>query len=133
MATIGWQTWNSGPFSIERKQGNAPGTVVLRLSGPFTTRDVYTCLPPTALKNILEMESAPDGAPTEKHILDLSSCPYMDSSGVGMVAMHFVHCRRKGIKMVAVNPSARVREVLKITKMDSIIPMAATMEEAEAA
>jgi anti-anti-sigma regulatory factor len=35
--------------------------------------------------------------------------------------------------MIAVGASPRVREVLRITKMDSVIPMVATMEEAESA
>ena len=45
-ATFAWQTWNSGPFSIERAHGSAPGTVILRFHGPFTVRDAYTNLPP---------------------------------------------------------------------------------------
>lgn len=131
--TFAWQTWNSGPFSIERGEGKARGTVIFRMRGPFTTRDVYTCLPPTALREILESESAPGEARPAKHILDLTACPYMDSSGIGMVATHFVHCRNRGVKMICVGPSPRVLEVLKITNMHTIIPMAATIEEAEAA
>ena len=35
MGTFSWQTWNSGPFSIERKPGSKPGTVILCFHGPF--------------------------------------------------------------------------------------------------
>jgi anti-anti-sigma factor len=133
MATFAWQTWNSAPFNIERKRGKTPGTVILCLSGPFTVRDVYTALPPTELNKMLDLPAEPGEEPPVKNILDLTSCPFMDSSGVGMVAAHYVRCQRKGIKMIAVGASPRVREVLRITKMDSIIPMVATMEEAESA
>ena len=34
------QIWKSSPFTIERKQGKAPGTVIFRLCGPFTARDM---------------------------------------------------------------------------------------------
>ena len=68
-----------------------------------------------------------------KYILDLTDCPSVDSSGLGLVATQYVRCRRNGIKMIAVGASPRVREVMRITKMDSVIPMVATMEEAESA
>ena len=131
MATFGWQTWNSAPFKIERKRGKTPGTVIMRLSGPLTVRDVYTALSPMELNKVIDMRTEPGEEPPVKYILDLTDCPFVDSSGLGMVATQYVRCRRNGIKMIAVGASPRVREVLKITRMDSVIPMVATMEEAE--
>jgi hypothetical protein len=32
------QVWKSSKFTIERNQGKTPGTVIFRLSGPFTAR-----------------------------------------------------------------------------------------------
>jgi len=132
-AEAGWQTWNSSPFNIERKHGKGPGTVILRFSGPFTVRDAYTCLPPLALNRMLELEPAAGEEPMVKNILDLTACPYMDSSGLGIIATHYVRCQKRGIKMVAAGLSPKVKEVLRITKMDTVIPLAGTMEEAEAA
>ena len=129
MATFAWQTWNSAPFNIERKRGKTPGTVIMRLSGCLTVRDVYSALSPMELNKVIQ----PGEEPPVKYILDLTDCPSMDSSGLGMVATHYVRCRRNGIKMIAMGASPRVREVLRITKMDSVIPMVATMEEAESA
>ena len=131
MAAFAWQTWNSAPFKIERMRGNAPGTVIMRLSGPLTVRDVYSALSPMDLNKVIDMPAEPGEEPPVKYILDLTSCPYIDSSGLGMVATQYVRCRRNGIKMIAVGASPRVLEVLKITRMDSILPMAATLEEAE--
>ncbi len=131
MGTFSWQTWNSTPFNVERVQGKDPGTLIFRFCGPFTVRDAYSSLPPTALNKILELETSPDGAPTKLNILDLTDCPYMDSSGLGIIATHYVRCRKQGIKMIAAGMSSKVREVFKITKMDTVIPSAATVAEAE--
>ena len=131
MATLSWQTWNSGPFSIERKPGKVPGTVILCFRGPFTTRDAYSSLPTMTLKKILELEPAEGEDPPVKNILDLTGCPYMDSSGLGMIVSHMVHCQKKGVKMIAVGMTPKVREVFRITKVDSVVTIAASVEEAE--
>ena len=128
--TSAWQTWNSGPFSMERKPGK-PGSVIHCFRGPFTVRDAYSCLEPLALKKMLDLEAAPGAAPTAKSILDLSQCSSMDSSGLGVVATHLVRCQRIGVKLIAVGMSPRVTQVFHITKMDTVVPMAATVEEAE--
>jgi len=131
MGTFAWQTWNSAPFTIERKPGKAQGTVILRFTGPFTLRDAYSNLPPLTLKSMLDLETAPGEQPPVRNILDLTACPYMDSSGVGMIATHYVRCQKKGIKLIAAGLSPKVREVFRITKVDSLFPVIATIEEAD--
>jgi anti-anti-sigma factor len=131
MGTFAWQTWNSSPFNIERKKGKLPSTVILEFKGPFTVRDAYTSLPPMVLNKILELETAPGDEPPKLNILDLTACPYMDSSGLGIIATHYVRCQKHGLKMVAAGMSPKVREVFRITKMDTVIPIVATVEEAE--
>ena len=74
------QVWKSSKFTIERNQGKTPGTVVFRLSGPFTARDMHGALSPNELRNTFEAE---EGAPHALHILDLTEVPYMDSAGWG--------------------------------------------------
>ncbi|MFZ1941089.1 MAG: STAS domain-containing protein [Terracidiphilus sp.] len=131
MGTFSWQTWNSGPFSIERKPGTTASTVVLRFCGPFTVRDAYTSMPTLALNKALELD-AEGGATVTKHILDMTACPTIDSTGLGVLATHLVRCQKRGVKLVVAGPSSRVREVFKITNMDTVIPLLATVEEAEA-
>lgn len=131
MAATSWQTWNSGPFSMERKPGKMPGTVILRFTGPFTTRDVYSSQEPLALKKMLELETLPGEEVVTRNILDLSACPFMDSSGLGMIVTHYVHCKKMGIRMIAAGISPRVMEVMRLTKVDTILPHCATVEEAE--
>lgn len=128
---MAWQTWNSGAFNIERKAGSTPGTVILCFRGPFTMRDAYSSLPPMTLKQVLELEPLPGEDPPVKNILDLTECPYMDSSGLGIIVSHMVHCQKKGIKMIAAGLTPRVREVFRLTKVDCVVPIATSMEMAE--
>jgi anti-anti-sigma factor len=131
MGTFSWQTWNSGPFSIERKPGSKPGTVILCFRGPFTTRDAYSSLPALTLKKILELEPVEGEIPPVKNILDLTACPFMDSSGLGIIVAHMVHCNKKGMKVIAAGMTPRVREVFRLTKVDTVVPIATSVEIAE--
>jgi anti-anti-sigma factor len=131
MATVAWQTWNSGPFSAQRGAGNAPGTVIVRVGGPFTERDIYTQLEPMEFNNILDMGPRPGEPPTQKNILDMTACTSMDSRGLGLIATHLARCQKRGVKLVVAGASPRVRQVFHITKMDSVIPLASTVAEAE--
>jgi anti-anti-sigma factor len=55
----------------------------------------------------------------------------MDSAGIGMIVSHYVRCQDKGIRMIAAGVSPRVLQLFKITKVDTFIPMTATVEEAD--
>jgi len=131
MATFSWQTWNSAPFSIERKHGSAEGTVILVFCGPFWTRDAYSNLPTMALTEAFGLDGTLAGIPVSKHILDMTKCPSIDSNALGIIARHHIRCQKRNVKLFVAGASPRVREVFKITNMDKVIPMVATVEEAE--
>jgi anti-anti-sigma factor len=131
MPTSQAQIWKGSPFSIERKEGKAPSTVIFRLSGPFTARDMYGSLTPHALQNIFAFQSMPDEQPPVVNILDLTGVPYMDSMGLGMIVTHYVRCQRKGIRFTVAGLSPRVLELFRMTKVDTTLPMAATVEEVD--
>jgi len=109
------------PLSIERTEGKASGTVVFRFAGPLTLRNLFTM-----------QEQLRDGELPRLTILDLSGVPYMDSAGMGAVINHYVHCQNDGVRLIAAGVSSRVMELFKLTKVDTVIPLAATVEEAEA-
>ena len=98
-----------------------PGMVILRLAGPLTLRNIFDLQ--------AQMRIAKS---TPLTILDLTEVPYMDSAGMGVVVNFHVHCQNHGGKLIAVGVSPRIMEVFKITRVDSVIRMAATVEEAEA-
>jgi anti-anti-sigma factor len=125
------QIWKSSPFSIERKAGNAPGTVIFKLCGPFTARDMYGSLTPVDLQNMLDFQSTPSEELPALNILDLTEVPYMDSTGLGMIVKHYVRCQGKGVRMVAAGASERVLELFKLTKMDGVISTSSTVDDAD--
>jgi anti-anti-sigma factor len=123
------QVWKSSKFTIERKQGRTPGTIIFRLSGPFTARDMYGSLSPIALRNTFEAED--DSGPQALHILDLTEVPYMDSAGLGLIVSHYVRCQGRGVRLVAAGVSPRVLQLLEMTKVDGFLTRIGTVEEAD--
>jgi len=125
------QIWKSSPFSIERKEGKAPGTVIFRLCGPFTARDMYGSLTPLDLQNMLDFQSTPSEQLPALNILDLTEVPYMDSTGLGMIVKHYVRCQGKGIRVIAAGANGRVLELFRLTKMDGVITTTSTVDDAD--
>jgi anti-sigma B factor antagonist len=128
------QVWKSSKFTIERNQGKTPGTVIFRLSGPFTARDMHGALSPNELRNTFESEEGDDrhALPIHPlHILDLAEVPYMDSAGLGMIVSHYVRCQGRGVRLVLAGVSPRVVQLLEMTKVDEFFPRVATVEEVD--
>jgi anti-sigma B factor antagonist len=109
------------PLTVERKDGKASGTVIYRLNGPLTLRNMFD------FQSMLR-----SGEPPAVTIIDLTEVPYMDSTGMGTIVNQFVRCQSKGVKLLVAGVSARVLELFKLTKVDTVIPITATAEEAEA-
>jgi anti-anti-sigma factor len=122
------QVWKSSKFTIERSEGRTPGTVIFRLSGQFTARDMHSSLSPIALRNTFESE---DNDQDALHILDLTEVPYVDSAGLGLIVSHYVRCQARGVRLVAAGVSPRVLQLLEMTKVDGFLPRIATVEEAD--
>ena len=125
------QVWKNSPFTIERITGKNVGTVIFRLCGPFTARDMYGTLTPDQLSSMLASQPAPGQDAPRTTILDLTEVPYIDSSGLGMLVKHFVSCKNRGIRWMAAGANARILELLKLTRMEAVLPTCATVEEAE--
>lgn len=107
------------PLLVETLSGKAEGTRIIRLSGPLTLLNFFK------LQEELAKES------TQVTILDLSEVPYMDSAGMGAIINHYVSAQRKGHKVIASGANYRVVELFKLTKVDSLILLAGSLEEAE--
>jgi anti-anti-sigma factor len=122
---------NRLPLTFEREVGEATGTVVFHFSGPFTVRTVFECQSPDEVSRMFDLQlMLPTGEPPAVNIFDLTDVPYMDSTGLGMVVRHYVRCQDKGVRFIAAGVSPRVLELFKLTNVDAVIPMIATVEEA---
>jgi hypothetical protein len=125
------ELWKNATFSIERIEGQMPRTIIYRIVGPFNARDMYGSMKQVALGNIFDFKPAlGDESPTV-HIFDISAVPQMDSSALGMIVSHHISSRAKGIRVIAVGPNPNVIQLFKFTKVDTLIPTAATLEDAQ--
>jgi len=108
------------PLSIEQLPGKAPGTTILRLTGPVT------------LRNLFDLQSKLRGSELPAVlILDMTGVPYMDSAGMGTVINHHVRSQSRNARLIVTGISPRVLELFKMTKVDGIITIYSTVEEAE--
>jgi anti-sigma B factor antagonist len=108
------------PLAFEILPGRDGSTHILRLTGPLVLQNMFE----------FQEELAKDHPPVT--IFDLAGVPYMDSAGMGVIINYYVSATRRGHKVIAAGTSSRVLELFKLTHVDTIIPMTATVEEAEA-
>lgn len=107
------------PFAFEFVDGRNSSTRILRLTGPLV------------LQNIFELQRDLASEHPQVAIFDLSGVPYMDSAGMGVIANYYVSATRRGQKVLVAGTTARVLELFKMTHVDKVIPLAASVEEAE--
>jgi anti-anti-sigma factor len=106
-------------IQIQRTPGSASDVSVLTLQGPLTLATLFDFQ--TALR-------APDLKGT---IIDFAGVPYIDSAGLGVVLSQWAHTQRIGAKFAAVAMSDRVRVLLEMTRVDTLLPIFPTVAEAE--
>ncbi len=100
--------------------GAKPGTTILALEGPFT------------LGNMFKLQSDLRTLKPACLILDLSGVPYMDSAGMGVIMNYYVASSGGGRKFFLVGVNERVRSLLEMTKVDTVLKMFDTVEAAQA-
>ncbi len=66
-------------------------------------------------------------------VLNLLHVAYIDSVGIGEIVRTFLHLGQRGGSMAVCSVSPRTREVLLATRLDTVIKMFDTEEEAVAA
>ncbi|SRR6266542_515976 len=66
-------------------------------------------------------------------VLNLQHVAYIDSVGIGEIMRTFLHLGHRGGSMAVCSVSPRTREVLRATRLDTVIRMFDTEEQAVAA
>jgi anti-anti-sigma factor len=107
-------------LSYTLSDGAKEGTVIMTLAGPFT------------LSNIFQLQSDLRALKPPCLIMDMTSVPYMDSAGLGVVMNYFVSAQGEGRKLLLVGVSDRLRSLLEMTRVDSVLRMCDSLEEAQA-
>ena len=78
----------------------------------------------SAVKALSKDESAP------KTVVDLSKTTYMDSAGLGAIVAAYTSVTSSGGSLALAGLSPRVLDLLKMTKLDSVLPIYSSVEEA---
>jgi anti-sigma B factor antagonist len=94
------------------------GGRVVTLRGPVTLESLFE------LQNILRQEHT-------DLVIDLAEVPYMDSAGLGAILTAYASCQRHQHKFGLANISQRVLVLLQVTKVDTQVPIYASVEVAE--
>jgi anti-anti-sigma factor len=95
------------------------GATVMYLSGPVT------------LNTLFEFQDALRKEQTGGLIVELEEVPYMDSAGLGAILSAFASCQRHRRKFALANVSERVMALLRVTKVDGLVPRFASVEAVE--
>jgi anti-anti-sigma factor len=66
-------------------------------------------------------------------IFDMSKVDYIDSAGIGLVALCSGKLKEAGGKLVVVAPEGRVKHLMSMTQVDAIVTVCATAEAAASA
>jgi anti-anti-sigma factor len=104
-----------------RSEKGASGATVLHISGPLTLNTLFE------LQDMVRKEQA--GA----LIIVLAEVPYMDSAGLGAILSAYASCQRHQRNFALAHVSERVMALLRVTKVDGLVPRFETVEAAEAA
>jgi anti-anti-sigma factor len=64
-------------------------------------------------------------------VVDLSGMTFLTSNGIRMLTAAAKSLTRRGGRLVLLNPTALVSEVLAVTGMDSIMPVVRSEQDAE--
>ena len=99
-------------FEIQKPR---PGVAVIKFVGPLTLGSSLHAADAEMQKAIKE------GSP--KVVLNLSEVPYMDSAGLGVLvqASGLANAQGGGLRICGV--AERVRELIKMTRTDVLLPM----------
>jgi anti-anti-sigma factor len=100
--------------------GAREGIVILTLEGPFT------------LGNMFKLQSDLRALTPPCLIMDLSSVPYMDSAGLGVMMNYFVSAQSHGRKFFVTGVSDRLRALLEMTKVDNVLQICDSVDAAQA-
>jgi anti-anti-sigma factor len=106
-------------LSYTASDGAKAGTVILTLDGPLT------------LGNMFKLQSDLRTLKPPCLIIDMTAVPYMDSAGLGVIMNYFVSAQGGGRKLLLVGVNDRVKALLEMTKVDSVLRLCESVQVAE--
>ena len=95
------------------------GAKIFKLSGALTIQTLFD------FQQMVREETA------KPIIVDISQVPYMDSAGLGVIMNYFVAAQGAGRKFFLTGVNDRVRALLEMTKVDSVLRIYDSVEMAQ--
>ena len=109
------------PLVIEDIPGPKDGQRILRLKGPIV------------LSNLFDFQAKVRADNSRTLIIDFSNVPYVDSAGIGALVGAYVTRQHGGRNLALVGVSERVRNALKVTRVDQFFRFFDSVSAAEEA
>jgi anti-sigma B factor antagonist len=109
-------------LTITGAQGAHEGERILQLDGPITLTTLF------GFRDVLRAEKT-----AKTVILDFSQVPYVDSAGVGVIVNAYVSCLNSGRRLVLIAVQDRIRTLMKVTRVEEVLEIFPTLQEAQAA
>lgn len=106
------------PLSMRCTEGSTDKMRIYEVTGPITLANLF------GFQDQLRASEPP-----ERVVLDLAGVPYVDSAGLGAIVNYFVHCERRGTRMALAGVSDRIAEMLRMTRVDAVIPVVSKAED----
>lgn len=106
-------------LTVDVSPGSHKGEKVIRVNGPLTMTSLLD------FQTVVRAEKAP------VVILDLSQVSYIDSAGLGSVVNAHISCINAGRHLALVGISDRVRTLFRIARLEHVLDIFPTMDEAE--
>lgn len=106
-------------IEIALERGSTGSTAVFRLKGPLT------------LTTLFSLQDALRASGNADTVIDLTEVPYVDSGGLGTILAHWQHTQRFNHKFALTGVSPRVAVLLEMTRVNTVLPMFPTVEEAD--
>lgn len=107
------------PLSYTERPGRREGTTVLELRGPLT------------LGNMFQLQDKFRGMASPVLIVDMTGVAYMDSAGMGLLVNGYTSAQRHGRTYLLAGVTDRVRALFELTRVDSVLKMFPSVNEAE--
>jgi anti-anti-sigma factor len=108
------------PLTYTSVDGTLESTTIMRLAGPLT------------LTNLFAFQHDLTTTHPQTLILDLSGVPYMDSAGLGVLMNYYVSAEKNGRKFALASVNERVLTLLELTRVNTLLRVFPTVEQAEA-
>jgi anti-anti-sigma factor len=109
-------------LTITDAQGTQEGERILQLNGPITIATLF------GFRDAVRAEKT-----AKTLILDFSQVPYVDSAGVGAIVNAHVSCVNSGRRLILVAVQDRIRTLMKVTRVEEVLTIFPTLQEARAA